>query len=161
APSSASAPSAARPATPWPKAHEHDRPAPTATRPPAATPADQAAPSPAGPRPRETRQLMSGLRRRIAQRLVEVQQTAAILTTSNEADLTRVRELRALYKEPFQKAHGTALGFMSFFVKATTEALKAFPAINARIDGNEIVYQNFYDIGVAVSTERGLMVPVI
>jgi 2-oxoglutarate dehydrogenase E2 component (dihydrolipoamide succinyltransferase) len=153
----------ARPATPWPKAHEHDRPAATPAKPVAPVPveaatAGQAAP---GPRPRETRQRISGLRQRIAQRLVEVQQTAAILTTFNEADMTRVMELRARYKEPFQKAHGTALGFMSFFVKATIEALKAFPAINARIEGNEIVYQNFYDIGVAVSTERGLMVPVI
>jgi 2-oxoglutarate dehydrogenase E2 component (dihydrolipoamide succinyltransferase) len=111
--------------------------------------------------PRETRQRMSGLRQRIAQRLVEVQQTAAILTTFNEADMSRVIELRTLYKEPFQKKHGVGLGFMSFFVKASIDALKAFPAVNARIEGNEIVYQNFYDIGVAVSTERGLMVPVI
>jgi 2-oxoglutarate dehydrogenase E2 component (dihydrolipoamide succinyltransferase) len=157
----AAAPSTPRPATPWPKAHEHDRPTAAPTKPTAAAPVavtDQAA---GGPLPRETRQRMSGLRQRIAQRLVEVQQTAAILTTFNEADMTRVMALRALYKEPFQKAHGTALGFMSFFVKASIEALKAFPALNARIDGNEIVYQNFYDIGVAVSTERGLMVPVI
>jgi 2-oxoglutarate dehydrogenase E2 component (dihydrolipoamide succinyltransferase) len=104
---------------------------------------------------------MSGLRQRIAQRLVEAQQTAAILTTFNEADLSRVMELRTQYKEPFQKKHDIALGYMSFFVKASIEALKAFPAVNARIEGNEIVYQNFYDIGVAVSTERGLMVPVI
>ena len=104
---------------------------------------------------------MSGLRQRIAQRLVEVQQTAAILTTFNEADMSRVIELRTLYKESFQKKHGVGLGFMSFFVKASIEALKAFPAVNARIDGNEIVYHNFYDIGVAVSTDRGLMVPVI
>ncbi len=111
--------------------------------------------------PRETRQRMSGLRQRIAQRLVEAQQTAAILTTFNEADMTRIMELRARYKEPFQKKHGTALGFMSFFVKASIEALKAFPAVNARIDGNEVVYQNYFDIGVAVSTEKGLMVPVV
>ena len=104
---------------------------------------------------------MSGIRQRIAQRLVEAQQTAAILTTFNEADMSRVMELRARYKEPFQKKHGMALGFMSFFVKASIEALKAFPAVNGRIDGNEIVYHNFYDIGVAVSTEEGLMVPVI
>jgi 2-oxoglutarate dehydrogenase E2 component (dihydrolipoamide succinyltransferase) len=104
---------------------------------------------------------MSGLRQKIAQRLVEVQQTAAILTTFNEVDMSRVMELRTRYKEPFQTKHGVGLGFMSFFVKATIEALKAFPAVNGRIDGNEIVYQNFYDIGVAVSTDRGLMVPVI
>ena len=110
---------------------------------------------------RETRQRMSGLRQRIAERLVEVQQTAAILTTFNEADMSRVIELRTAYKESFQKKHGVALGFMSFFVKAVIEALKAFPAVNGRIDGNEIVFQNYFDIGVAVSTERGLMVPVI
>jgi 2-oxoglutarate dehydrogenase E2 component (dihydrolipoamide succinyltransferase) len=118
-------------------------------------------PAPRDAGPQETRQRMSGLRQRIAQRLVEVQQTAAILTTFNEADMTRVLELRTLYKESFQKAHGIGLGFMSFFVKASIEALKAFAAVNARIEGNEIVYQNRYHIGVAVSTERGLMVPVI
>jgi len=111
--------------------------------------------------PRETRQRMSGLRQRIAQRLVEVQQTAAILTTFNEADMSRVIDLRAQYKEPFQKKHGVALGFMSFFVKATIEALQAFPAVNGRIDGNEIVFHNYFDIGVAVSTDRGLLVPVV
>jgi len=110
---------------------------------------------------RETRQRMSTLRQRIAQRLVEAQQTAAILTTFNEADMSRVMELRARYKEAFQSRHGVALGFMSFFVKAAVEALKAFPDVNARIEGNEIVYQNFYDVGVAVSTERGLLVPVV
>ena len=104
---------------------------------------------------------MSGLRQRIAQRLVEVQQTAAILTTFNEVDMSRVIALRTLYKESFQKKHGVGLGFMSFFIKASIDALKAFPEVNARIDGNEIVYQNFYDIGVAVSTDRGLLVPVI
>ncbi len=104
---------------------------------------------------------MSGLRQKIAHRLVEVQQTAAILTTFNEVDMSRVMDLRAKYKESFQKAHGIGLGFMSFFVKATIEALKAFPAVNARIEGNEIVHHNYYDIGVAVSTEKGLMVPVI
>jgi 2-oxoglutarate dehydrogenase E2 component (dihydrolipoamide succinyltransferase) len=110
---------------------------------------------------RETRQRMSGLRQRIAQRLVEAQQTAAILTTFNEADMSRVIELRTQYKETFQKKHGVALGFMSIFVKAAIEALKAFPAVNGRIEGTEIVLQNYFDIGVAVSTERGLMVPVI
>ncbi len=104
---------------------------------------------------------MSGLRQRIAARLVQVQQTAAILTTFNEVDMSRVIALRTLYKESFQKKHGVGLGFMSFFVKASIDALKAFPVVNARIDGNEIVYHNYYDIGVAVSTDRGLMVPVI
>ncbi len=110
---------------------------------------------------RETRQSMSGIRQRIAQRLVEAQQTAAILTTFNEADLSRVIELRARFKESFQKKHGVPLGFMSFFVKAAVEALTSFPIVNARIDGTDIVHQHFFDIGVAVSTERGLMVPVV
>ena len=131
----------------------------SAVAPPSLAPAAASVPNSAGPR--ETRQRMSRLRERIAERLVEVQRTAAILTTFNEADMSRVIELRTLYKEPFQKKHGISLGFSSFFIKAAIEALKAFPTVNARIDGNEIVYQNFYDIGVAVSTERGLMVPVI
>ncbi len=104
---------------------------------------------------------MSGIRQKIAQRLVEAQQTAAILTTFNEADLSRIMDLRARYKESFNKKHGVNLGFMSFFVKAAIEALKAFPAVNGRVEGSDIVYHNVYDIGVAVSTERGLMVPVI
>jgi 2-oxoglutarate dehydrogenase E2 component (dihydrolipoamide succinyltransferase) len=133
----------------------------------ASAPAKVSPPTPAAPAssikagPRETRQRMSGLRQKIAQRLVEAQQTAAILTTFNEADLSRVMDLRAQYKEPFQKKHGVTLGFMSFFIKAAVEALKAFPAVNARIDGQEIVFLNYFDIGVAVSTERGLMVPVV
>ncbi|SIO13669.1 2-oxoglutarate dehydrogenase E2 component [Singulisphaera sp. GP187] len=142
----------------------------------AATPGEPAAPSGApaaapaaltnGPAttsglPRETRKRMSGIRQKIAQRLVEAQQTAAILTTFNEADMSRVMDLRARYKDTFKTKHGVALGFMSFFLKAAVEALKAFPAVNGRIDGNEIVLHNAYDIGVAVSTERGLMVPVI
>jgi len=134
------------------------QPAP-ASAPASFAPFAASVPGPAGPR--ETRQRMSRLRERIAERLVEVQQTAAILTTFNEADLSRVIELRTRYKEPFQKKHGIALGFSSFFIKAAVEALKAFPTVNARIEGNEIVYQSFYDIGMAVSTERGLMVPVV
>jgi len=132
--------------------------APSASSPAAAS---SAAGVPGATGRRETRQQMSRLRERIAQRLVEVQQTAAILTTINEADMSRVIELRTLYKEPFQKKHGIALGFSSFFIKAAIDALKAFPAVNARIDGNEIVYHHFHDIGMAVSTERGLMVPVV
>jgi 2-oxoglutarate dehydrogenase E2 component (dihydrolipoamide succinyltransferase) len=135
---------------------------------PASAPANaetRAAPAPARPSPaaapRETRQRMSGIRQRIAQRLVEAQQTAAILTTFNEADMSRILELRARYKEPFQKEHGVSLGFMSFFIKASIAALKAFPAVNGRIEGPDIVYNNVYDIGVAVSTDRGLMVPVL
>jgi 2-oxoglutarate dehydrogenase E2 component (dihydrolipoamide succinyltransferase) len=134
--------------------------------PPAAAPPPPPTPAPAPPPaaatgPRETRQRMSGIRQRIAQRLVEAQQTAAILTTFNEADMARIIDLRAKYKDAFKARHGVALGFMSFFVKAAIEALEAFPAVNARVEGQDIVYHNFYDIGVAVSTERGLMVPVI
>ena len=111
--------------------------------------------------PRESRKRMSSLRQKIAQRLVEAQHTAAILTTFNEADLSRVMDLRAKYKDSFKTKHGVALGFSSFFIKATIEALRAFPNINGRIEGTEIVTNHAYDIGVAVSTERGLMVPVI
>ena len=114
-----------------------------------------------GPPDRETRKRMSGIRQKIAQRLVEAQQTAAILTTFNEADMSRIMATRARYKEPFQKKYGVGLGFMSFFVKAAIEALKAFPNVNGRIDGTDVVTSNYYDIGVAVSTERGLMVPVL
>ncbi len=109
----------------------------------------------------EQRVPMTRLRARIAERLVEAQQTAAMLTTFNEVDLTEVMELRSRYKEPFQKKHGVKLGFMSFFAKAATEALKRFPVVNASVEGNDIIYHNYYDIGVAVSTERGLMVPVV
>jgi 2-oxoglutarate dehydrogenase E2 component (dihydrolipoamide succinyltransferase) len=112
-------------------------------------------------KPRETRTRMTGIRQKIAQRLVEAQQTAAILTTFNEADMSKVMDLRAKYKDAFKTRHGVALGFISFFVKATIEALKAFPNVNGRIEGNEIITNHAYDIGVAVSTERGLMVPVI
>jgi 2-oxoglutarate dehydrogenase E2 component (dihydrolipoamide succinyltransferase) len=104
---------------------------------------------------------MSGIRQRIAQRLDEAQRTAAILTTFNEADMSRVLELRARYKDAFKTKHGVTLGFMSFFIKAAIEALRAFPAVNGRIDGADLVYHNAYDIGVAVSTDRGLMVPVL
>ncbi len=152
------APPAPSPATATTTAAAPATPAPAVAT-PAPAPSVPAIAGSAGPR--ETRQRMSGLRQRIAQRLVEAQQTAAILTTFNEVDMSRVMELRAQYKETFQKAHGTALGFMSFFAKASIAALKAFPAVNGRIEGNEIIYQNFYDIGVAVSTEKGLMVPVI
>ncbi|APW62860.1 2-oxoglutarate dehydrogenase complex dihydrolipoyllysine-residue succinyltransferase [Paludisphaera borealis] len=137
------------------------KPAQAAPAAPPAPVAKPAAPVAPGRGERETRQRMSGLRQRIAQRLVEVQQTAAILSTFNEVDMSRVMDLRAKYKDKYQKTHGVSLGFMSFFVKATIEAIKAFPAVNARIEGNEIVYQNYFNIGVAVSTERGLMVPVL
>ena len=115
-------------------------------------------PSAAG---RETRVRMTPIRQRIAERLLQAQQNAAILTTFNEADMSALMALRTKYKEAYQKKHGVGLGFMSFFAKAVVEALNAFPAVNARIDGADIVYQNFYDLGVAVSTEKGLMVPVL
>ena len=109
----------------------------------------------------ERRVPMTRLRARIAERLVQAQSTAAMLTTFNEVDLKAVNELRARYKEPFEKQHGARLGFMSFFVKACVEALKRFPVVNASVDGNDIVYHEYYDIGVAVSTDRGLIVPVL
>jgi 2-oxoglutarate dehydrogenase E2 component (dihydrolipoamide succinyltransferase) len=143
----------------------------TAAPPAPAVPASDGAavaPAPSSPPPvtsaaarSETRQRMSGIRQRIAQRLVQAQQTAAILTTFNEADLSRVIELRTRYKELFRTRHGVGLGFMSFFVKAATTALQAYPAVNGRIDGSDIIYHDFCDIGVAVSTDRGLMVPVL
>jgi 2-oxoglutarate dehydrogenase E2 component (dihydrolipoamide succinyltransferase) len=110
----------------------------------------------------EKRVPMTRLRATIAKRLVEAQQTAALLTTYNEVNMGPIMELRKKYKDEFIKAHnGTKLGFMSFFVKAATEALKRFPAVNASIDGNDMVYHGYQDIGVAVSTDRGLMVPVL
>jgi len=109
----------------------------------------------------EKRVPMTRLRARIAERLIDVQQNAAMLTTFNEVDLTKVMSLRSRYKESFEKEHGVRLGFMSFFAKATTEALKKFPVVNASVEGTDVIYHNFYDIGIAVSTERGLMVPII
>jgi 2-oxoglutarate dehydrogenase E2 component (dihydrolipoamide succinyltransferase) len=109
----------------------------------------------------EQRVAMTRLRTRIAERLIHAQSTAAMLTTFNEVDLTAVSEIRARYKDKFEKAHGVKLGFSSFFIKAAIEALRKFPAVNASIDGNDIVYHEFYDMGVAVSTDRGLMVPVL
>ena len=128
------------------------------------------APAPAAPVARPTggaagrtdqRVPMTRLRQRIAQRLVEAQHTAALLSTFNEVDMTAVQELRARYKDRFEKEQGVKLGFMSFFVKAAIEALKKFPAVNATIDGTDVIYHEYYDIGVAVSTDRGLMVPIV
>lgn len=109
----------------------------------------------------EKRVPMTRIRQRIAERLLEVSQTTAMLTTFNEVNLQNVMDLRARYKDKFEKAHQTRLGFMSFFVKAAVEALKRYPIVNASIDGTDIVYHGFFDIGVAVSTERGLVVPVL
>jgi 2-oxoglutarate dehydrogenase E2 component (dihydrolipoamide succinyltransferase) len=109
----------------------------------------------------EQRVTMTRLRQRIAQRLVEAQSTQALLTSFNEVDMTAVMELRNRYKDRFEKEQGVKLGFMSFFVKASIEALKKFPAVNASVDGNDVIYHEYYDIGVAVSTDRGLMVPIV
>jgi 2-oxoglutarate dehydrogenase E2 component (dihydrolipoamide succinyltransferase) len=136
------------PTPPKPPTEGLPAPSPTATPPPGAD-------------GRETRQRMSAIRQRIADRLVAAKNTTAMLTTFNEVDMSAVMALRAKYKDTFKEKHGVGLGFMSFFIKACVEALHAYPAVNARIDGPEIVYQHFYDIGVAVSTEKGLMVPVV
>jgi 2-oxoglutarate dehydrogenase E2 component (dihydrolipoamide succinyltransferase) len=114
-----------------------------------------------GPSRVERRVPMTRLRSRIAERLVTAQSTQALLTTFNEVDLNAVQELRARYKDRFEKTNGVKLGFSSFFVRATIEALKKYPVINAAVDGGDIVYREFYDIGMAVSTERGLVVPVL
>ncbi|MEA2755084.1 MAG: hypothetical protein QOJ54_1373 [Aliidongia sp.] len=122
------------------------------------------APAPAAPRDtaaREQRVRMTRLRKRIAERLKEAQNTAAMLTTFNEVDMTAILALRESYKDAFEKRHGVRLGFMSFFVKACISALKELPMVNASIDGDDLVYHNFYDIGVAVGTETGLVVPVV
>ncbi len=109
----------------------------------------------------EQRVPMTRLRARIAERLISAQQNAAILTTFNEINLQAVMDLRTRYKDQFEKVHGVRLGFMSFFTKATVEALKRFPIVNASIDGSDTIYHGYYDIGVAVSTDRGLVVPVL
>ncbi|HID45677.1 MAG TPA: 2-oxoglutarate dehydrogenase complex dihydrolipoyllysine-residue succinyltransferase [Chromatiaceae bacterium] len=111
--------------------------------------------------PAEQRVPMSRLRARIAERLVQAQQTAAILTTFNEVNLQAVSDLRAQYRDRFEKSHGVRLGFMSFFVKATIESLKKFPLLNASVDGTDIVYHGYYDIGIAVGSPRGLVVPIL
>ena len=129
---------------------------------PATAPAPTAAPAaPRADQPREERVKMTRLRQTIARRLKESQNTAAQLTTFNEVDMTNVMALRNQYKEVFEKRHGVKLGFMSFFTKAVVAALKEIPAVNAEIDGTDIIYKKHYDIGVAVGTEKGLVVPVL
>ena len=125
---------------------------------PLSTPSENTTPTAEG---RSTRKKMSPLRRKIAQQLVMAQHTAAILTTFNECDMSAVMGLRAAQQDAFTKEHGVKLGFMSFFIKATVSALKACPAINGRMDGDDFVQNNYFDLGVAVGTERGLVVPVI
>ncbi len=146
------------PATPVPIAPPRDLDAPHAQGQVTAA-ADQYPPAVAGPR--EERVRMSRLRKLVAGRLKEAQNTAAMLTTFNEADMTEVMAVRARYRDGFEKKHGVRLGFMSFFAKASISALRELPAINAEIDGDEIVYKNHYDIGVAVGSEHGLVVPVL
>ena len=122
--------------------------------------AQAAAPVPAGARP-EQRVPMSRLRARVAERLLASQQENAILTTFNEVNMQPVMDLRAKYKDKFEKEHGVKLGFMSFFVKAAVAALKKYPVVNASVDGNDIVYHGFFDIGIAVGSPRGLVVPIL
>ena len=154
--------------------HLTQHPAATAAKAPAATPApapsvaatevkptlETATVAAAGLRP-EQRVPMTRLRAKVAERLLQAQQNAAMLTTFNEVNMQSVIDLRNQYKTRFEQKHGTKLGFMSFFVKASIEALKHFPAINASIDGNDIIYHGYYDLGIAVSTPRGLIVPVL
>lgn len=131
---------------------------------PKPVPAPAAAPTPsapAGDHPKSQRKKLSPLRRKIAAQLVMAQQTAAILTTFNECDMSAVMKLRKQMQDDFSKKHGVKLGFMSFFVKAVVDALKAEPAINSRMDGDDLIENSYYDIGVAVGTEKGLMVPVL
>ena len=174
----AAAPAAAKPAPPAPAPAAAAKAGPAARRVAAETGVDVAAvagsglggavtkanvlaqPAPASGRV-ERRVPMTRLRARIAERLITAQATQALLTTFNEVDLHAVQELRARYKDKFEKNHGVKLGFSSFFVKAALEALKRFPVVNAAIDGSDIVYREFYDIGMAVSTDRGLVVPVL
>ncbi len=173
-----SAPKEKKPDDPAAENGQAEAPAPKAAKAakveePAVKPAPKAAPkaeapaAPARPKittpddPRVTRKKMTPLRRKIATQLVMAQQNAAILTTFNEADMSGVMSLRKAMQDEFSKRHGVKLGFMSFFIKAVVDALKATPAINSRIDGDDVIQNNYYDIGVAVGTERGLIVPVL
>ena len=166
-PVAAGAPVAAAPAP-----TEEKAPAPVVEAPKPSTPAATPPPAPKATAPvqevkavatdsRATRKKLSPLRRKIATQLVMAQQTAAILTTFNECDMSAVMALRKELQEDFSKKHGVKLGFMSFFIKAVVDALQAIPSINSRIDGDELITNNAYDIGVAVGTERGLIVPVL
>src|SRR6516165_1089609 len=134
--------------------------APTPVSQPAAS-VQVRAPSPADDAAREERVKMTRLRQTIARRLKDVQNTAAMLTTFNEVDMSHVMAMRAQYKDVFEKKHGVKLGFMGFFTKACVQALKDIPAVNAEIDGSDLIYKNYYHIGVAVGTDRGLVVPVV
>jgi 2-oxoglutarate dehydrogenase E2 component (dihydrolipoamide succinyltransferase) len=135
--------------------------APVAAAPAPAAPVAMRAPSPADDASREERVRMTKLRQTIARRLKDAQNTAAMLTTFNEVDMSAVMALRTQYKDIFEKKHGAKLGFMGFFVKAVIQALKDIPAVNAEIDGTDLVYKNYYHIGIAVGTDKGLVVPVV
>jgi 2-oxoglutarate dehydrogenase E2 component (dihydrolipoamide succinyltransferase) len=135
--------------------------APAATAAPAAAPSRPPAPVAARGSRAERRVPMTRLRQRIAERLVQAQSTQALLTTFNEVDLKAVMDLRARHKDRFEKEHGVKLGFMGLYVKASIEALRRYPVLNASVDGTDIVYHDYYDIGVAVSTDRGLIVPIV
>ncbi len=156
---------ASQPAAPQPTAAAQ----PAGARQPTAAPRPAPAPAPRAPTPArapgtdgpEEVVAMSPLRRRVAERLLQAQSSAAILTTFNEVDMSAIYKLRAAYKQAFVDKHGVKLGFMSFFVKAAVSALNAFPAVNAEIRGDDIVYKRYYDIGVAVGGGKGLVVPVI
>src|SRR5215510_2178699 len=134
--------------------------APTPVNQPAAA-VQVRAPSPADDAAREERVKMTRLRQTIARRLKDVQNTAAMLTTFNEVDMSHVMALRAQYKDAFEKKHGVKLGFMGFFTKACVQALKEIPAVNAEIDGSDLIYKNYYHVGIAVGTDKGLVVPVV
>jgi len=134
--------------------------APTPVNQPAAA-VQVRAPSPADDAAREERVKMTRLRQTIARRLKDVQNTAAMLTTFNEVDMTNVMAMRSHYKDVFEKKHGAKLGFMGFFTKACVQALKDIPAVNAEIDGSDLIYKNYYHIGIAVGTDKGLVVPVV
>jgi 2-oxoglutarate dehydrogenase E2 component (dihydrolipoamide succinyltransferase) len=160
----AKAPAPAPKATPAAASQPAAKPAPEAVAAPKAAPASSPAPAPAPRIPdgqRSTRKRMSPLRRKIAEQLVNAQQTAAILTTFNECDMSAVMAMRSKLQDAFVAKYGVKLGFMSFFIKAVVDALKAVPQINVRVDGDEIITNHFFDIGVAIGTERGLIVPVI
>ncbi len=141
-------------------AHVKSKPSPSPITPSSPSPPAIAVSAPTGNRP-EQRVAMSRLRARIAERLVQSQSTAAILTTFNEVNMQAIMDLRARYKDKFEKEHGVKLGLMSFFIKAAVAALKKFPIVNASVDGNDIIYHGYYDIGIAVSSPRGLVVPII
>lgn len=141
-------------------AHVKSKPSPSPTAPSPSPPSVTSMPAPTDNRP-EQRVPMSRLRARIAERLVQSQSTAALLTTFNEVDMHAIIDLRTRYKDKFEKEHGVKLGLMSFFIKAVVAALKKFPVVNASVDGNDIIYHGYYDIGIAVSSPRGLVVPII